>query len=117
MERKKLEDYTAFRTNPANDHITDGVWCAEDFRIDDLIAWKLLHPAEMLSILEKRRSAYSDELIKIDQALLTKAKAGDPRAIELVWSRFENWSPKIEENNAKAGFGKSKTLADLIGEL
>lgn len=115
--QKTLNDYVAFRTNPGNDHITDGVWCEEQIRIDDLMAWKLANPQAMLSILEKRRSAYSDDLIKIDQALLQKAKAGDPRSIELVWARYEGWSPKIEENNSKQGLGKNKTLADLMGEL
>lgn len=113
----QLSDYVEFRSNPANDHITDGVWCNELLNIDDLIQWKLEHPKEMFSILEKRRAQYADHLIKVDQALFEKAKNGDPRAIELVWSRFENWSPKIEENNAKQGMGKNKTLADLMGEL
>lgn len=114
---KTTNDYISFRKDPSNDHISDGVWCAEDVRIDDLVKWKVAHPAEMLSILEKRRELYADELIKIDQALLLKARSGDPRSIELVWSRFENWSPRIEENNAKQGLGKNKTLADLMGEL
>lgn len=114
---KTLNDYIAFRSDPANDNISDGVWCGENFPITELSKWKLEHPQEMLSILEKRRGLYADELIKIDQGLLTKARSGDPRSIELVWARFENWSPKIEEQNAKQGLGKNKTLADLMGEL
>lgn len=114
---KVLNDYVEFRTDPSNDHISDGVWCGEDVRIDDLVKWKITHQLDMLSILEKRRGMYADELIKIDQALLEKARSGDPRSIELVWARYEGWSPKIEENNSKQGLGKNKTLADLIGEL
>lgn len=114
---KTLNDYIPFRTDPSNDHISDGVWCGEQLRIDDLVKWKVENPEKMLSILEKRRSLYADELIKIDQALLVKARSGDPRSIELVWARYEGWSPKIEENNSKQGLGKNKTLADFMGEL
>lgn len=114
---KTLNDYVAFRSDPSNDITTDGVWCGENFPIEELLKWKLENPSLMLSILEKRRGLYADELIKIDQGLLTKAKSGDARAIELVWARFENWSPKIEEQAAKQGLGKNKTLADLMGEL
>lgn len=114
---KTLNDYIPFRTDPSNDHISDGVWCGEQLRIDDLVKWKVENPEKMLSILEKRRSLYADELIKIDQALLLKAKSGDPRSIELCWSRFESWSIKTEEQAAKQGFGKNKTLAELIGDL
>lgn len=113
-----FDDYPSFRSDPANDHISDGMWCGTNMlNIQLLSNWKLANPAVMFSILEKRRGLYADALIKVDQALFEKAKAGDPRAIELCWSRFENWSPKIEEANAKAGLGKNKTLADLMGEL
>lgn len=114
---KVLNDYIAFRTDPGNDHISDGVWCNEEIPIGELVKWKVANPEKMLSILEKRRGLYADELIKIDQGLLAKARSGDPRSIELAWARFENWSPKIEEQAAKQGLGKNKTLADLMGEL
>lgn len=111
-------DYPSFRCDPSNDHISDGVWCGQNaLDILTLAKWKHEHAKEMLSVLETRRGLYADELIKIDQGLLAKARSGDPRSIELVWARFENWSPKIEEANAKSGLGKAKTLADLMGEL
>lgn len=112
-------NYLKFRSDPSNDHISDGEWAGQNnMQIEVLSAWKMEHPQELLSILEKRRGLYAGELIRIDQALLAKARSGDPRSIELVWSRFENWSPKIEEQNAKQGQGKkNKTLADLMGEL
>ncbi len=110
-------EYIPFRSDPSNDHITDGVWCGERCHIADLKRWKVEHPQEMLSILEKRRGRYAENLIEVDQALFQKAKAGDARSIELLWARFENWSPKIEEAAAKQGHGKNKTLADLMGEL
>ena len=114
----EFADYIAFRSNPSNDTTTDGMWCgAHDKDIAALRKWKADNPQVMFTILAKRRSAYAEQLIEVDQALFLKAKAGDPRSIELLWSRFENWTPKIEETNAKQGQGKNKTLADLMEEL
>lgn len=113
-----MEAYIAFRSDPSNDHISDGMWAGQNGHgITELKRWQDSHPLEMMSILEKRRGRYAGKLIEIDQALFEKAKAGDARAIELLWARFEGWSTKIEEANAKSGFGKTKTLADLMSEL
>lgn len=112
-----FNEYITFRSDPSNDYVTDGQWCGERCTIGDLKKWKVENPTSMFSILEKRRGRYAENLIEVDQALFAKAKAGDARSIELLWSRFENWSPKIEENNAKMGLGKTKTLADLMGEI
>lgn len=113
-----MTGYVEFRSDPANDSETDGMWAGKNnISIITLTKWKADNPQIMFSILEKRRGRYAEKLIEVDKALFEKAKAGDARAIELLWSRFENWSPKIEEQNARAGFGKNKTLADLMGEL
>lgn len=113
-----FEEYVPFRADPANDAVTDGMWCGQrNLQIDELKKWKGEHPKEMFLILEKRRGRYAEKLIEVDQALFDKAKQGDARSIELLWSRFENWSPKIEEAAAKQGLGRNKTLADLMGEL
>lgn len=110
-------DYAAFRENPANDHISDGIWCVESgVKIEDLQLWKSQNPEIMEEILKVRRSRYADEMIQIDSALLRKAKAGDARSIQLAWARFENWSPRIEEEQSKKTGGRNKTLAELIGE-
>jgi len=112
-----MDNYIAFRSDPSNDHITDGMWCGQQSKsIIELKEWKLANAAKMVSILEKRRGLYADELIKVDQALFEKAKQGDSKAISLAWARFEGWSPKIEEEASKQGLGKNKTLADLISE-
>lgn len=112
------DDYIPFRADPANDATTDGQWCIQNsLKIDLLKTWKLNHSEVMFSILEKRRSRYAEALIEVDKALFDKAKQGDARSIELLWSRFEGWSPKIEEQAAKQGLGKNKTLADLMGEI
>lgn len=114
-----MNDYIAFRSNPANDHINDGMWCGQrGTSIETLTEWKMKNPQAMVTILEARRACYADQLIQVDQALFDKAKSGDPRAIQLIWARFENWSPKIEEDQAKkTGIGKNKTLAELIGDM
>jgi hypothetical protein len=110
-------DYCNFRSNPANDYVTDGVWAINNgIKIDDLQAWKAANPAEVEKILAARRARYADEMIQIDSALLRKAKAGDARSIQLAWARFENWSPKIEEEASKKTGGRNKTLAELISE-
>lgn len=114
----QLSDYEEFRSDPTNDATTDGMWCGQNgLDIVELKKWKMTHPDRMFSILERRRSRYAEKLIEVDQALFRKAQEGDARSIELLWSRFESWTPKIEENNAKTGQGKAKTLADLMGEL
>jgi hypothetical protein len=114
---KRDNDYAAFRANPSNDHISDGIWCVESgVKIEDLQKWKAESPEIMEEILKTRRSRYADEMIQIDSALLRKAKAGDARSIQLAWARFENWSPKIEEEASKKTGGRNKTLAELISE-
>lgn len=110
-------DYCNFRSNPANDSVTDGMWCGtNNVPLEQLQAWKQQNPAEVEKILQTRRANYADEMIQIDSALLRKAKAGDARSIQLAWARFENWSPKIEEEQSKKTGGRNKTFAELISE-
>lgn len=120
MARKKRtrdNDYATFRENPSNDHITDGMWCGESgVSIDELTKWKAENPQIMEEILATRRSRYANEMINIDTALLAKAKAGDVKSIQLAWARFENWSPRIEEEQSKKMGGKNRTFAELVAE-
>jgi len=110
-------DYINFRSNPANDHTTDGMYCGQrDVQLSALEHWKMSNPGIMEQILQYRRSRYADELIKIDAALLSKAKAGDASAARLCWARFEDWTPTVLENEQKKGTGRNKTLAELIAE-
>lgn len=111
-----IEEYIKFRSDPSNDHTTDGMFCGQrNWPITELNMWKQANPTELEKILATRRSRYADELIKIDAALMKKAKEGDARSIQLVWARFENWSPAIEEAVQKNSKGKTKTFADLMG--
>ena len=110
-------EYIEFRSNPSNDHMTDAMWCGQNnIPNADLGAWKAQNPEAMEQLLNLRRSRYADEMIKIDAALLGKAKSGDTKSIQLAWARFENWSPKIEEDNSKRSGGRNKSFADLVAE-
>lgn len=117
FDRDWMGLFAEFRANPANDHVTDNMWCGQNnIGVDELASWKVKFPDTMEWILATRRSMYADEMIKIDTALLTKAKTGDPKSIQLAWARFENWSPRIEEEQSKKTGGKNKTFAELIAE-
>jgi hypothetical protein len=112
-----MQEYINFRSNPANDHTTDSMWCEQrGISKQVLQQWKMANPGIMEKILQYRRARYADELIKIDAALLAKAKAGDAAAAKLCWARFEDWTPTVMENEAKKSGGKAKTLSELIAE-
>jgi hypothetical protein len=107
--------YIAFRSNPANDHITDGMWCSQNFvPVEELRTIKA-SPDVAVEVLEKRRTLYAGELAEIDRALIERAKSGDYKAAELIYRRFENWTPKQAEAELKKSPGQ-KTFADLIAE-
>lgn len=108
--------YIAFRADPANDTMTDGMWCGQNgVNIEALKAWKNANPSVMAALLEKRRSRYTEHLSEVDQALIEKAKEGDTRAAELLYRRFENWTPKQAEAELKRN-PTNKTFAELIAE-
>ena len=109
--------FTEFRSNPTNDATTDNMWCGQKNVDPQLLQEaKVAHPEIMDKILAARRSRYADEMINIDAALLSKAKAGDVKSIQLAWARFENWSPRIEEEQSKKTGGRNKSFAELIAE-
>ena len=117
MNDADQNEYMRFRANPAHDAMTDSQWCAKQgVEYADLTSWKVTNPRLLELVLTTRRARYADEMIKIDAALLAKAKSGDARSIQLAWARFENWSPRIEEEQNKKTGGKTKSFAELIAE-
>ncbi len=44
-------------------------------------------------VKEERRKRYSRHTVEIDAALAKKAKAGDVRAAEIYYQRFDGWIP------------------------
>lgn len=50
------------------------------------------NPQIMATILTGVRKRYHKGSVEVDLALLSKAKTGDPRAIELWYKRMESWN-------------------------
>jgi hypothetical protein len=84
--------------------------------IEALKEWKNNNPSALAELLEKRRARYTEHLSAVDQALIEKAKEGDTRAAELLYRRFENWTPKQAEAELKRN-PTNKTFAELIAEV
>lgn len=106
--------YVTFRGNPENDEVTDGMWCGQQRQQPTLIAQMRSAFTNIdVDILTLRRSKYAQQLSQVDQALFDKAIAGDAKAADLVYRRFEGWSPKQADDKPAAG---SKTFAELIQE-
>jgi hypothetical protein len=119
MTNEELRDkYIDWLAHPDNDDDTDGMFVgqvgAEHAQLKEV---KLLYPDIPQKALDKRRQAYAAQLKAVDKALFEKAKSGDAKAADLVYRRFENWSPRIADENAKiSGAGRTKTFAELIAE-
>lgn len=108
--------YLAFRKNPANDETTDGMWCGQQhYHIDTLNATKLARPKWAEEVLAHRRARLAEELLEVDKGLFAKAKTGNTQAIELLYRRFENWTPKAAEEQMKKN-PTNKSFAELIAE-
>jgi hypothetical protein len=116
MTKRELYDrYVAFRGDPSNDETTDGQFVAQ-IGLSPAAVDVLRASSETADrVLIERRKRMAKHLQEVDDGLLKKAKAGDTRAASLVYARFEGWTPKVEETNAKTA-GGAKTLADLIAE-
>jgi hypothetical protein len=112
-----MNEYMEFRKNPDNDATTDGMWCAQrSVPLATLQAWKKARPGWAVEVLTARRSRYAEHLSAVDAALFEKARGGDTKAAELLYRRFESWTPKIAEENLKRN-PTQKTFAELIQEV
>lgn len=66
------------------------------------------------TVLEGKRQHYAQKIGEVDVSLFKKAKAGDVRAIELAYERFDGWIPTsktIAENSTDSDLQKE---ADAI---
>jgi hypothetical protein len=116
MDIQKIASYLDFRSNPSNDETTDGMWCGQNqFSILELADWKSKEPKWAQHVLEQRRTRYAEQLSAVDAALIEKAKGGDTKAAELLYRRFENWTPKAADEALKRN-PTQKTFAELIEE-
>jgi len=109
--------YIAFLAEPENDDMTDGMFCGQnDVSVDVLRAMKEKDAQIPLEALAMRRAQYASMLKDVDSALFKKAIAGDTKAADLVYRRFENWSPKQADEDRQEIGSKAKTFAELIAE-
>ena len=94
---KHREKLIEFLSNPEND-FCPRCHLAEKIGIARQTMYKHFSAEELQDIeheaLELRRKRYSRHLAEVDQALLERAKTGDPSAVKLCYQRFENWSEK-----------------------
>lgn len=92
---KLMERYVAFKANPENDGKKDTHFCQEqDIQYRDFLKVKEQHPNWAREALDMRRTAYAEKMTSIDTALFAAATAGDTKAAELIYKRFDAWSPK-----------------------
>ena len=106
--------YIQFRTDPDNDEITDGMWCGQQNSPVTMIGMiRKEFPTLDFEILTARRAAYAQLLAKVDTAVFDKAIKGDAKAADLIYRRFEGWSPKMTEDGKPSD---AKTFSDLIQE-
>ena len=93
---------------------------------NDTQIYKYFTPSELSEIekeaLEIRRTKYSLQLCKVDNALLRLASEGDTAAARLCYQRFEGWSEKKEINaNINATIEmeakiRAEVESDLLGK-
>ena len=101
MSQTVRDDYVQYRTNPDNDTHSLSHFCSTfGYALDD-VRKTLAGDANLeKDILDARRLRYAERMRKIDDALFKSAEAGDVRAADLLYRRFDNWNPKIvEETN------------------
>lgn len=115
MELKSA--YVAFRARLENADVTDGMWCASrGVPVDTVRRLEQEHPTLRQEVLVAQRGLYASEFAEVDRALLAKAKAGDTRAAELLYARFENWTSRAAEVAAKRDT-KQETFAQCVARM
>jgi len=106
-----IEKYIEFKANPSNNEKDDAFFCsAEGVSLDTLAGLKQENTEWMMQVLQKRRAQYILRLLEVDEGLFLKAKAGDVKAIELVYERWENYIRKKPD----VGIAVNVNLAGMI---
>jgi hypothetical protein len=110
-----------YRTNPDNDDKSDAYFCTSNrISLDELQELIKTDNKLQKDILKARRDTYAKRMKKIDSALFRAAEAGDTKAADLLYRRFDGWNPKIvEETNNYYNFtdmvkGLRKSKATII---
>jgi hypothetical protein len=95
------DKYIKYRTNPDNDDKSDAFFCTQNcISLDEINEMRSIDKKLNSDILKARRDTYAKRMAKIDHALFRAAEAGDTKAADLIYRRFDGWNPKIvEETN------------------
>jgi len=113
MERSLIETYILYKTNPDNDGKEDSFFVSTfGFSLQDLRKAKKQRPEWAKEVLELRRARYAEKLGDVDKALFQAAKAGDTKAADLLYRRFDGWNPRIVEQN-----NNFYNFSDIVKEL
>jgi len=113
MERSLIETYILYRTNPDNDDKADSFFASSfGFPIKEIRKAKRLNKEWAKTVLEARRARYAEKIVDVDKALFMAAKAGDTKAADLLYRRFDGWNPKIVEQN-----NNFYNFSDIVKEL
>jgi len=66
---------------------------AEMVGVDQATIWRWNKAIDWEEVKAERRKKYGQITLEVDNALITKAKKGDIRAIEVYFQRFDSWVP------------------------
>ena len=110
-----LDRYIRFRSNPDNDDKADTFFCtAVGTTLQILKKLKKENKSWSAKALKLRREVYSEKMMKVDSALFKAAQNGDTRAADLLYRRFDNWSPKQAELQVTNNF---VNFSDLVKDI
>ena len=113
MERSLIDTYILYKTNPDNDGKTDSFFVSTfGFSLPDLRKAKRQNKEWAQKVLEMRRARYAEQIGDVDKALFMAAKAGDTKAADLLYRRFDGWNPRIVEQN-----NNFYNFSDIVKEL
>jgi len=113
MERTLIETYILYRSNPDNDEKADSLFASSfGFSLVDIRKAKRENKDWAKQTLEARRERYAEQIVGVDKAMFMAAKAGDTKAADLLYRRFDGWNPRVvEQNNTFYNF------SDIVKEL
>ena len=113
MERTLIETYILYRTNPDNDGKADSLFASSfGFSLNDLRKAKRMNKEWAQKVLEGRRERYAEHIADVDKAMFQAARAGDTKAADLLYRRFDGWNPRIVEQN-----NNFYNFSDIVKEL
>lgn len=107
-----MERYIEFRTETDEVAPEDSQFCSDvGISVDKLQVLKKENPDWMRQVLQKRRDSYILRLMEVDDGLFRKAVAGDVKAVELIYERWENY---VRKKQTGTNVAVNVTLAGLI---